>query len=282
MRPIRTLVVDDEPLARRRLRRLLRGEPDFAVVGEIGDGPAAVTAIADLDPDLVLLDVQMPEMSGLDVLDAVGPERLPALVFVTAYDRYAVDAFDHHAVDYLLKPVDADRFRTALARVRTRLRRRGVGGGRAGPAAEHFRRLLAEMGAARRPAERFLVRGEGRSFFLRAADVEWVEASRNRVRLHVGRAAHSLRTTLTAIERQLDSAQFRRISRSALVNLDRVRELQPWFHGDAIVILQSGARLTLSRRYRHNLLAPLSPPPPPLVPLGAAAVPFVPIASCPT
>lgn len=235
---IRALIADDEPLGRRRVRRLLDAERDVAVVGECDDGPAALAAIRRLAPDVVFLDVQMPGLDGLGVLDALGGRRaLPVTVFVTAYDRYAVPAFDHHAADYLLKPIDPVRFREALGRVRERL---GADTARA------------------QPLERLLVRerGGGRAFFVRLDEVEWIEAARNDVCLHVGRAAHRVRSTLGALERRLDPARFRRVSRSALVNLDRVRELQPWFHGDAVVLLQSGARVTMSRRYRANVMEP--------------------------
>lgn len=247
---IRALVVDDEPLARRRLRRLLRAAPGFAVVGECGDGAAAVDAIARLAPDVVLLDVAMPGMNGLDVLEAIkgGADRRPEIVFVTAYDRYAVRAFDHHAVDYLLKPVTPERFQEALGRVRARLE------DRRGDARALSARLAALVAELRGGGERFFVRQRGSGIFVREDEVEWIEASRNYVRLHVGTTAHVLRSTLRAIERRLDGHRFRRISRSALVNLDRVKELQPWFHGDGVVILRSGKRLTLSRRYRDNLI----------------------------
>ena len=237
---IRALIADDEPLGRRRVRRLLAAERDVAVVGEADDGPAALAAIRRLSPDVVFLDVQMPGLDGLRVLEEVKGRRPPVAVFVTAYDQYAARAFDHHAADYLLKPIEAARFREAVDRVRLRL---GESAGRrpaAGPAA----------------LERLLIRERGRAFFVRIEDVDWIEAAGNYVRVHVGRAAHRLRATVRSLEARLDQARFRRISRTALVNLNRVKELQPWFHGDAIVILETNARLTLSRRYRANLLEP--------------------------
>ncbi|HKE89715.1 MAG TPA: LytTR family DNA-binding domain-containing protein [Gemmatimonadales bacterium] len=232
---IRVLVVEDEPLAVRRLRRLLKDERDVKVVGACGDVPAARREIAALGPDLLLLDVQLSGADGLALLDGLPAARRPAVIFVTAYERYAVPAFDHQAVDYLLKPIDPERFRLAIARARRQLERRDT---------------AAAPGA---PLSRLLVRERGRAFFVRVAEVDWFEAQGNYVRVHVGRASHRLRTSIGALEPQLDPRQFRRINRSQIVALDRVRELQPWFHGDGVVILTSDVRLRLSRRYRDRV-----------------------------
>lgn len=246
MKPLRTLIVDDEPLARRRLARLLKTETDVTVVGECGDGESAVAALERLAPDFVLLDVRLPGMDGLAVLDAVRSERRPAVVFVTAYDRYAVAAFEREAVDYLLKPVDGERLRAAVARVRRRLRRPGPG--------ELGRGLGALRNGDARPAERLLVMTRGRGVFVRSADIEWIEAAGNAVRLHVGATVHRVRGPLTRLLARLDRDRFRRVSRSAVVNVDRVKEIQPWFHGDGVVVLESGRRVRLSRRYRSELV----------------------------
>ncbi|HKC47948.1 MAG TPA: LytTR family DNA-binding domain-containing protein [Gemmatimonadales bacterium] len=232
---IRVLVVEDEPLAVRRLRRLLKDERDVKVIGACGDVPAARREIAAQGPDLLLLDVQLSGADGLALLDGLPAARRPAVIFVTAYERYAVPAFDHQAVDYLLKPIDPERFRLAIARARRQLERRDT---------------AAAPGA---PLSRLLVRERGRAFFVRVAEVDWFEAQGNYVRVHVGRASHRLRTSIGALEPQLDPRQFRRINRSQIVALDRVRELQPWFHGDGIVMLTSGVRLRLSRRYRDRV-----------------------------
>lgn len=232
---IRALLVEDEPLAVRRLRRLLRDESDVKVVGACGDAAAARSAIESLSPDLVLLDVQLPGADGLTVLERLPPEQRPAVIFVTAHDRYAVPAFTHEAVDYLLKPVDPERFRTALARARRRLARREAGAPRGAPLA------------------RLLVRERGRAFFVRVDEVDWFEAAGNYVRLHVGRATHRVRVPLARLEARLDRRAFRRISRSHIVRIDGIRELQPWFHGDGVVILTNGARLRLSRRFRDRV-----------------------------
>lgn len=232
---IRALVVEDEPLAVRRLRRLLKSERDVKVVAACGDVPAARREIEGVAPDLLLLDVQLPGADGFALLDGLPAARRPAVIFVTAYERYAVPAFDHQAVDYLLKPIDPERFRLAIARARRHLERRD---GAAAPAA---------------PLSRLLVRERARAFFVRVEEVDWLEAQGNYVRIHVGRASHRLRTSIGALEPQLDPRHFRRINRSQIVALDRVRELQPWFHGDGVVILTSGVRLRLSRRYRDRV-----------------------------
>lgn len=232
---IHALVVEDEPLAVRRLRRLLREEPDVKVVGTCGDVPAARASIETLSPDLVLLDVRLPGADGLSLLDGLPAERRPAIIFVTAYERYAVPAFSHEAVDYLLKPIDPERFRVALARARRRLGRQD------------------RMAGAGSPLTRLLVRERGRAFFVRVNDVDWFEARGNYVRLHAGHATHRVRVPLTRLATRLDPGVFRQISRSHIVRIDGIRELQPWFHGDGVVILASGARLRLSRRYRDRL-----------------------------
>lgn len=232
---IRALLVEDEPLAVRRLRRLLREESDVKVVATCADVPAARTALDAAAPDLILLDVQLPGANGLSLLEGLPAGRRPAVIFVTAHDRYAIPAFAHDAVDYLLKPVDPERLRAALGRARRRLARREQGAGGAAPLA------------------RLLVRERGRAFFVRVNEVDWFEAGGNYVRVHMGRVTHRVRLPLAQLESRLDRRAFRRISRSHIVRIDGIRELQPWFHGDGLVILTSGAKLRLSRRYRDRL-----------------------------
>ena len=244
---LRALVVDDEPLARRRLRRLLQRERGVEVVRECGDGPSAVAAIEALAPDLVLLDVQMPGMDGFGVLQACQAMPLPEVIFVTAYDQYAVRAFEHHALDYVLKPVTPERLAAALAHARRRV---GVSPG--GARAHHVDGLLTELGS-RRPVLRLLVREADRSYFVRTDAVAFLESDGNYVWAHTEQRRCRIRVTLAALAPRLDPNHFRRISRSCVVNLDCIREIQPWFHGDAIVILQSGKRLRLSRTYRHDV-----------------------------
>jgi two-component system LytT family response regulator len=242
---IRALIVDDEPLARGRLRTLLAGEPDVEVVGECGDGLEAVAAVEELSPDLLFLDVQMPALDGFAVLEALDADRLPAVVFVTAHDRYALRAFEVHALDYLLKPFDRDRFRKALGRARAQIA--GAEGGGKLPA------LLADARARRQPADRLVIKSAGRVFFLRTEEIDWVEAAGNYVRLHCGGDAHLLRETMNGLEARLDGQRFLRVHRSTIVNVDRIRELQAWFHGDYLVILRDGTQLTLSRGYRPRV-----------------------------
>ncbi len=248
MKTIKTLVVDDEPLARERLTGLLQPLEDVDVVGQCRDGEEAILAIHDLAPDLVFLDIQMPGMSGFDVIDAIGTDRMPLVIFVTAYDQHALHAFEVRALDYLLKPFDRERFADALQRARRQLERDETG--------DISRRLLALVKDLRRDqprAERLVVKSGGRLFFLRADEIDWVEAAGNYVRLHVGGTSHLLRETMTAMESRLDPERFFRIHRSRIVNVDRIQELQPWLNGEYAVMLRTGDRLTLSRGYREKL-----------------------------
>lgn len=250
---IRALIVDDEPLARRRLRSLLRNEPDIDVAGECGDGRRAVAAILEKKPDLVFLDVQMPELDGFAVLDAVEAERLPAIVFVTAYDEHALRAFEVHALDYLLKPFDRDRFRMTLERVRAE-----VAAQRSGSSNRELLDLISELRNSSRAQQRLMVRNAGRILFLGVNEIDWIEAEGNYVRLHVGKESHLMRETMNAIEQRLAALKFQRIHRSTIVNVERVRELQPWIRGDSVVILRDNTRLTLSRNYRERFENALS------------------------
>jgi two-component system LytT family response regulator len=248
MKKIRTLVVDDEPLARERLTALLAGEPDIEVVGQCRDGEEAITSIIDQTPDLVFLDVQMPQLNGFEVIEAVGSERMPLVIFVTAYDQHALRAFQVRALDYLLKPFDRERFSEALQRARKQIERDETG--------DLGRRLLALVKDLRKDqprADRLVVKSGGRLFFLRADEIDWVEAAGNYVRLHVGPTAHLLRETMNAIEGRLDPEKFFRIHRSRIVNMERIQELQPWLNGEYSVLLRTGTRLTLSRGYREKL-----------------------------
>lgn len=248
---MRSLVVDDEPLARQRVLDLLEGDRRFEVVGQCGNGPEAVEAIERLAPDLVFLDVQMPGLDGFGVIEALDPEALPLILFVTAYDRYAVRAFEARAVDFLLKPFDDARFQKALSRVlewRERDRLRELRG--------QIQELMAWVARERPHPDRFLARLQDRQILVRARDIQWVEAEDNYVRLHTAAGSSLLRQTLDHFLSRLDPRNFRRIHRSAIVNLDCVKEIQPWFSGDALVFLKDGTRLTLSRTYRGQLADP--------------------------
>ena len=232
---IRTLIVDDQLLAREMLRRMLKDEPDIEVVGMPASGPEAVEAIHSLSPDLVFLDVRMPELDGFGVLAQIDPSRMPAIIFVTANDDFALRAFDVHAVDYLVKPCTKERFHTALQRARRQIQRN-----EAGATQQRLTALLEDLKAQPRLAERL-------------PDIDWVEAADNYVKLHVGSEAHMLRETMTSLENKLPAERFLRISRSAMVNIEQIKELHPMFHGEYVVILRNGARLTLTRGYRDKL-----------------------------
>ena len=241
---VRVLIVDDEAVARRRIRRLLAAEPDVTVVGECADGASALKAISSDKPHIAFLDVQMPELDGFEVVQSVPSTELPGVVFVTAFDQYALRAFDVQAIDYLLKPFTRERFRTALSRARERL---------AGRSHDEIAALIDYLRATRRYPTRVAVRAAGRFMVIDWRDVDWVEAADNYVKLHVGTNEFLLRDTLAAIEKRLDPERFARIHRSTIVQLDRIAELHPASHGDVDVVLRGGARLVMSRTWRQRV-----------------------------
>jgi two-component system LytT family response regulator len=242
---LRAIIVDDEPPARRRIRRLLATEPDVVVTGECGDGESALQLVARERPDLLFLDVQMPERGGFEVVAALPEAPLPAILFVTAHDRYALRAFDVHAVDYLLKPFTAERFRTALARARERIAHQTADAGLAS--------LAASLRARPAYLSRVAVRAGSRTLFVDLTSVDWMDAADNYVRLHVGRRELLVRDTLASLEAQLDPDRFVRVHRSAIVQTDRVTELRAQSHGDAEVLLRDGTVVPVSRTWRERL-----------------------------
>ena len=250
---IRVLIVDDEPIARRGIRHQLRGEADLEVIGECGDGAAAIDAITGLAPDLVFLDIQMPEVGGFDVVEAIGVARMPAVVFVTAYDEHALRAFDVHAVDYVLKPIDRHRFRTAVERARRRLAH-APGQQLEERELSLDRRIAAALEELGRPAhdyaKRLAIKGDGRVMLVDVDEVDRLEAAGNYVEVHSGARHHLVRETMASLEARLDPSRFVRVSRSSIVNATRVRELQPMFNGDFVVVLRDGTKVAGSRRYR--------------------------------
>ncbi len=262
MKPIRTLIVDDEVLARRRIRNLLRGRVEFAVIGECANGHEALNSIRRQAPDLVFLDVQMPDLDGFGVLEELAPDRLPVVIFVTAYDQYAVRAFEFHALDYLLKPFDDERFEKTLGWAQMQLEQQQFR-----QLSERLFALLADhqgrpsSGAVKssiapaesKPIARLIVKSAGRVLFIRTEEIDWIEAEGYYARLHVGGKSHLLRETLTNLESQLDQNRFLRIHRSTIVNLERIRELQTQSHGELTVVLNDGKHLKLSRGYRDRL-----------------------------
>jgi two-component system LytT family response regulator len=243
----RVLIVDDEPPARRKLRSHLEEAEGVEIVGEASDGLEAVDAIRELAPDLVFLDIQMPGMTGFEVLEAVGPEAMPPVVFVTAYDEFAVKAFEVEAVDYLLKPYDAGRFGQALDRALRRLAEKA-------PTRERMERLLETVGPGNRSLQRLVVRKHHRLLLIGVDEVTHLSARENYVEVFTASGSYLIRDTLSRLESRLDPTRFVRVHRSEIVNLDFVKELQPWTHGDYLIILESGEELRLSRRYSDRVL----------------------------
>jgi two-component system LytT family response regulator len=245
---IRTVIVEDEPLARERLRALLGKDPEINIVAECGDGRSAVVAINEHRPDLVFLDIQLPERNGFDVIADLGSSKLPAIVFVTAYDRFAIKAFEVHAIDYLLKPFDAERFGQALKHAKSQIGKPDSPG-----KGEAIRELAGDARPDRSGTKRISVKTSGKLVLIRTDEIDFVEAADNYVKVHVGSDVHVVRDTLGAFESRLPGDDFVRISRSCVINLDRVKELQPLEYGEYEVLLLDGTRLRLTRGYRGNL-----------------------------
>lgn len=262
MEPIKALIVDDEPFAREGIRLLLQADPEVEIVGECGTGPEAAAMIQSAAPNLLFLDVQMPEMNGFEVLSSVDSERMPAVIFVTAYDEYALQAFDVQALDYLLKPFTDERFNASVARAKAQIE-----GGRVSEVNKRLKALLEsyQQGTSERESpgeprylERLMVKSSGRVLFLTVDEIDWIEAADYYVQLHIGGKTHLLRGTIASLEAQLNPNMFLRIHRSSLVNIDRVKELKPHRHGNYQLILSDGTVLELSRRRREKLRAAFS------------------------
>jgi two-component system LytT family response regulator len=247
---IRALIVDDEPLAREGILMRLKEVPDIEVIGECGNGREALTIIRREVPDLVFLDIQMPRMNGFGVIQAVGAKRMPHVIFVTAYDEHALRAFEVSALDYLLKPIDGTRFFEALERVRSRIRRNNLEA-----IGEQLCQMMAALKAERKYLERLSIKSgkSGRIIFLDVDEISWIGAADNYVQVHAGRESHLLYATMNSLESKLDPDKFLRIHRSAIVNLGRIKELHPLFHGEYQIILKDGTQLTSGRGYRENL-----------------------------
>lgn len=246
---IRTLIVDDEPLARERIRDLLIEEAEMEVVGEAWNGEEAVSAILELQPDLVFLDIQMPRLDGFGVLERIGPGRMPPTVFVTAFDEFAVRAFEAHALDYLLKPFTIERFASTLARVR-----RARGSGLDNSLEQRLRDLLSGIdGPAKTYRQRFIIRSGPKLRFIAPDEVNWIAAEGNYVRLHTGKQSHLLRTSMGQLQDELDPKMFVRIHRSTIVNIRRIRELESVFQGEYVLRLEDGTKLSSSRAFRTQL-----------------------------
>lgn len=245
---IRALVIDDEPLARAMISEMLADDSEVEIVGECANGREAVEAIESLRPDLLFLDIQMPELGGFEVLESVAEDRAPYVIFVTAFDQFAVQAFEIHALDYLLKPFDRERFDAAWQRAKA-----VINHDRFQERDQQILALLEELKGGTHYIERLVVKVGGRVFFLNVDEIQCIQAEGNYVRVHSGAKSYLLRGTIGSLESQLDPRKFLRIHRSTIVKLDKIKELQPWFHGEYHVILETGQKLTLSRNYRANL-----------------------------
>jgi len=244
----RAFIADDEPPARSKIRKFLEGRPDVQLVGEAADGVTAIEKVLELRPDLLFLDIQMPRGDGFDVLREVYPHLKPAVVFTTAYDQFALKAFEVEAIDYLLKPFTADRFHTAVDRAL-----RGLG--KEGQPEDKVLRLLEKMSRNQKRAPRILVRKEDRLFFINAGEIEWIEAEEKYVLLHTRSGHHLVRQSITALEEQLGPSGFVRIHRSHLLNLEALQEVITLGRGDCIAVLKSGTQLNVGRNFKERLLA---------------------------
>jgi len=245
---IRAVIVDDEAVARRRIRRLLAGEKDIEVIGECSNGLQAVSLIETERPDLLFLDVEMPEMNGFELLMQLDRSVLPVIIFATAFDKYAVRAFESHALDYLLKPIDSERLQSALDRARSHLHRE-----KSADANREILAMLSELQKQKGHLERIMVKKPGRAFFVKLASVDRFEAADNYIRVHAGPDTHLIRETMSALEARLDPNKFVRVHRSTIVNVDRIKEIHSLFQGRQVIVLHNGDKVTLGRNYRARL-----------------------------
>lgn len=248
MNTLKVVIVDDEMLARERLKRMLAADPTVEILQECTDGRAAIEAIRARKPDLVFLDVQMPEIDGFGVIEALEESELPGVIFCTAHDSFALKAFEVRAIDYLLKPFDPERLADAVSRARRALSLADTSA-RQG----QMKQMIAEMRPAPPPPERISVKSGGKIVLIKPEEIDWVEADDNYVTLHVGKASHMIRETMNAMEARLQNLKFLRISRSTIVNVQRVKEIHPLFHGDYTLVLNDGTKLSASRNYRDRL-----------------------------
>ena len=249
MRVIRTVIVDDEPLAREGVRMMLEEDSEISVVAECANGREALAAISEKEPDLIFLDVQMPEMGGFEVLEAVGAEQAPQVIFVTAYNKYALQAFEAHALDYLLKPFTVERFSEALRRAKMQIQNE-----QNGELNRRLATLLEDLKPQAKYLERIVVKNSGRVSFLSVEEIIWIEAAESYVRFHAeGGKSYLIRGAISRLEAQLEPARFLRIHRSIIVSIKQIKEMQPLFHGDYEIVVKDGTKLTSSRSYRDKL-----------------------------
>ncbi len=244
---IRTLIVDDEPLARERIRSLLESDTQIKIIGESRNGLEALQQVIEKKPGLVFLDIQMPEMNGFEMLQELEEGQIPHLIFVTAYDQYALRAFEYHALDYLLKPFDRERFEQALERAKEYIFLK-----KNGDYKTRLQKMMNEVHPRISPLNRVVVKTGGRIFFVKTEEIDWMEAAGNYINLHVGKDTYLIRYTMNDIEKKLDQDRFIRIHRSRIVNVECIKEIKPWFNGEYLIYLQCGSELTLSRKYRDR------------------------------
>ena len=247
MEPIRVVIIDDEPLARERIRRMLRSDPEIVIAAECSDGRSAVEVVRQHQPQLIFLDVRMPEMDGFQALKEIRVDKLPHIIFVTAFDEYALQAFEVYALDYLLKPFNEERFQKALNHAKAQ-----IGKENSADLYAHVAELLQEIRHGTKYLTRIVLKEDGRARFLKVEQIDWLEAEGKYVRVHWGKESHLVRESLTWLEGRLDPKQFLRIHRSTIVNLNRIREVQSWFYGEYRVLLLDGTTLTLSPTYRKK------------------------------
>lgn len=245
---IRVLIVDDEPLAREKIRDLLNNEDHFETIGEAANGLEAVSAVKEKSPDLVFLDVQMPELNGFGVVEKLNGKNIPQIIFVTAYDEYALQAFKVHALDYLLKPFDQDRFQDAITRARENIELK-----KNSDFTEKLRELLQDVAPGEKYLDRLIVKSGGRIFFIQTEKIDWIEAADNYVTVHTGEKEYLVRDTMSNMEKKLSPEKFIRVHRSSIVNIEQIKEIQPWFNHEYKILLKDDTKLTLSRKYRENL-----------------------------
>jgi two-component system LytT family response regulator len=245
---IHVCIIDDEPIACRRIQRLLKEDTEVEIVAICNDGEEALEAIQQFHPDLIFLDVQMPGMDGFEVLSSLNPDSMPHVIFVTAFDRYAIKAFEVHALDYLLKPFDRKRFEQAVQRSKGQIYQTQERSN-----SSELVALLKEMKSQSQHLERLVVKSQGRVFFLKTDEIDWIEAQGKHVSIHIGKETHLVREAMNSLETELDPKKFARIHKSTIVNIDRIKQLQPLVHGDFKVILRDSTVLTISRRYRQKI-----------------------------
>ena len=250
---IRTLIIDDVALARERLKRLLAGDPEIEIVGECDNGEKAVTAIRTLTPDLIFLDVQMPALDGFGVLEALNKEQTPAVIFVTAHNEYAIQAFEVNALDYLLKPVDQERLNKAVERAKSLLAKSN----RDNDLDTRFRAMIEDIKSGSKYIKRLTIKLTGRTILLPTDEIDWIETHGNYLKVHAGRESHLIRGTMQALEPKLDPEKFVRVHRSAIVNVEKIKEIYPRSNGDQDLVLQNGQQLMLSRNFREKFFAVL-------------------------